>query len=176
MPAQSTYDCIATQTLGSNTGTITFSSIPQTYTDLVLVAYTRDAGTNSSPFVSPMAMRLNSDSGSNYSNTHMYGNGSSMFSSRETNSNFPTVGQLVTSSAGANIFGMQHIHFLGYSNTSRQKTILTRSAADSNGQGWSWQSVAYWRNTAGINTILLSGGIGGFATGSQFSLYGITAA
>ena len=57
MAAGSTYTPIATTTLGS-AGTITFSSIPSTYTDLVIVLNgngSRVAGTDDT------GLRLNSD-------------------------------------------------------------------------------------------------------------------
>ena len=37
MPASNTYDAIQSYTLTSNTPSVTFSSMPQTYTNLVMV-------------------------------------------------------------------------------------------------------------------------------------------
>lgn len=72
-----TYESIETTTLGSAAANITFSSIPSTYTDLVVV-YTLKAETASADIY----MRFNSDSGSNYSNTILWGNGTSAGSNR----------------------------------------------------------------------------------------------
>jgi hypothetical protein len=80
MAAGSTYTPIATTTLGSAASSVTFSSIAGTYTDLRIVYSTvssADAGNY---------LRFNSDSGSNYSNTTLFGNGSSAGSNRNTSS------------------------------------------------------------------------------------------
>ena len=78
MPA--TYQPIETQTVsGTSTSTVTFSSIPQTYTDLVLVsAITQSADVSN-------YLRFNSDTGTNYSRTRLVGTGSSATSVRGTN-------------------------------------------------------------------------------------------
>jgi len=82
MPDTSTEVVIASQTLGSTAATINFTSIPATYTDLRVVI----SGIQSSNYLAP-TMILNSDSGTNYSNTKIKGNGSAASSSRNTNSN-----------------------------------------------------------------------------------------
>ena len=75
-----TYDPIATTTIsGSSTNTYTFSSIPSTYTDLVL-AFANFQGTTNYSF----ALRFNGDSGSNYSYTVLEGNGTSASSGTST--------------------------------------------------------------------------------------------
>ena len=58
----STYTPIATQTLGSAAASVTFSSIPQGYTDLVLVDNVKSA---SGAGDSELDVRFNGDSGSN---------------------------------------------------------------------------------------------------------------
>jgi len=58
----STYTPIATNTLASVSTGVTFSSIPSTYTDLVLVINYRLDGTGTG---AAGALRFNSDSGSN---------------------------------------------------------------------------------------------------------------
>ena len=75
MPA--TYEPIASLTLSSATGTVTFGSIPQTYRDLIMVINHSGAGDN-------FYFQLNSDTGSNYSDTGVYGTGTSVVSFRNT--------------------------------------------------------------------------------------------
>ncbi len=82
-----TYEPIATQTLGSAAASITFSSIPGTYTDLRLVF----VGTLSSGNATT-GWRANSDSATNYSETYIGGDGTSAFSGRNTNSTFGFAG------------------------------------------------------------------------------------
>ena len=72
MPASNTYESISSVTLTSNSTTVTFGSIPQTYTDLVLVIVAKITSGGLDMFI-----RFNSDTGSNYSYTQLYGNGTS---------------------------------------------------------------------------------------------------
>jgi hypothetical protein len=72
----STYEPIASQTLGSAVSSVTFSSIPQNYTDLILVV---NYGISANNFGA--RIRFNGDTGSNYSDSFIYGTGSSALSS-----------------------------------------------------------------------------------------------
>jgi hypothetical protein len=78
-----TYEPIATTTLGSDAVSVTFSTISGAYTDLVLVMNIR----GSSDIESDIGMQLNSDTGSNYSMTRIYGQAASTGSDRTSNSN-----------------------------------------------------------------------------------------
>ena len=78
MPA--TYDKIATYTLPSATSSYTFTSIPSTYTDLVLVVSARMTGGGGA---SAIQLQFNGDTGSNYSITTLNGDGSSATSSKK---------------------------------------------------------------------------------------------
>ena len=75
-----TYEKIATTTLGSNQASVTFSSIPATYTDIVVIA------TGKTSTETTLYFRFNGDSGSNYSSTDIYGDGSAAGSFRFSNS------------------------------------------------------------------------------------------
>ena len=160
----STYTPIATQTLGSTVSSVTFSSIPSTYTDLVLVC---------SPLTTAGAavqIRFNSDTGTNYSRTFINGNGSSAGSQQASN-----LDQNSISYSGANTTPYAVItQFMNYSNTTTNKTYLSRSNSASD------EVITYvglWRSTAAISTILLfPSSSGSFTSGSTFTLYGIKAA
>jgi hypothetical protein len=167
MPAGATYEPIATTTLGSDTQTVTFSSISGSYTDLVLIASRRysNVGTGAeNTFI-----RFNNDSGANYSTTYLL-NGPS--TGRISNTN-----QLYTSGGGnetANRFSVDVWNIMNYSNTTTYKTSFLRHNFGVNMlQEW----VGVWLNTAAINRIDIIGtGSATFATGSTFTLYGIAAA
>jgi len=174
MAAQSTYTPIATYTSSGSTAVFTFSSIPQTYTDLIISFYARDTFSIN---LHEVLIRLNGDSGSNYSNTRLYGDGSSSYSTRNTNLTGYYPGPLPAASATAGVFGSQTLHFMNYSNTTTYKSALARTASDLNGSGQSVLSVSMWRNTAAISSILMQNTDGtNYVSGTTITLYGITAA
>ena len=165
MAAGATYVPIATTTLGSAAASYTFSSIPSTYTDLVLISSVKtvSAGSNLTAIV-------NSDTGTNYSATYLTAQGSSAASLRYSNQtalSFDNYGYPDTT-----IFNINITHFMNYSNTTTYKTILSRANNANNGLS---AVVNLWRSTAAITTINISSA-NTFAIGSTFTLYGIAAA
>jgi hypothetical protein len=167
MPA--TYEPIATTTLGSNTKITTFSSIPSTYTDLVLVM---NYGLNQP---GSCFLRFNSDSGTNYSFTELRGTGSSALSSRLA----PTNGYFAYNVFPDTTFGNSIVQIQNYSNTTIFKTFLSRANATSGSYPGAAATVTQWRNTSAINSISID--LDGdsnywYLAGSTFTLYGIKAA
>ena len=158
-----TYEPIATQTLGTAAATVTFSSIPQTYTDLVLIVNTKTA-TNVNVF-----MRFNGDTSSNYSDTRLVGDGSSASSSRLTNQ---TSAIIISGDPSLN-FSTYKVDIFNYTNATTFKTFLTRS----NSADRAAVLLGLWRATpAAITTINIRVDTGTFAVGTTFTLYGIKAA
>ena len=169
-----TYEPIATTALGSNTTTITFNSITGTYTDLLVVIAGR--GTRTGNTVDTI-LRFNNDSGSNYSYTHLYGDGSSAGSERASNQTSGTAGFWIpAASTTSGIFSAMTLHIMNYSNNTTYKTAIVREAQQSNTGGLPGASVTLWRSTNAITRVDLSVGVGDWATGSTFTLYGIKAA
>ena len=156
----STYTPIATQTLGSTASSVTFSSIPQGYTDLVLVV----AGNNSSSTYSPY-IQFNGDTSTNYSITSMYGDGSTAASARASSTATAYFGSLGATQGNA------IVQIQNYSNATTYKTALIRI----NDAGFRvYGSVMLWRSTAAITSVtVFNESPGTFASGSTFSLYGI---
>jgi hypothetical protein len=152
----STYTPIASQTLGSAAASITFSSIPQGYTDLILIVSAGETVTNYS-----YSIVLNSDTSSNYSYTQMYGNGSSASSNRGSNE---TKVSLYGINSGTSI-----VQFQNYSNTTTYKSALSRGGNNANVV----VRAHLWRSTSAINSMLITADGTSFTTGSTFSLYGI---
>jgi hypothetical protein len=161
-----TYEAIMSTTLTTNSSSVTFSSIPQTYTDLVLIcAYDLVSGGGS------MALRLNNDSAGNYGVTYIFGNGSSAASSRVANITYVAAGR-----AGVGGQGGGYTHIMSYSNTTTFKSVLSRSFGTI-GSASPWFDVTTWRSTAAITSLVLLDESGGtFASGATFNLYGIKAA
>jgi hypothetical protein len=172
MPA--TYEPISTQTLGSDQATVTFSSIPQTYTDLVLVSNLKHSFAGSLG-VRADFVQFNSDTATNYSATQLYGNGTSAVSTRTTSATGITT---TASMASATSFMPCILQIFNYTNATTYKTVLVRTGnADDSNYGSS-AFVGLWRATpAAITTIdFKATSTYVWKTGSTFTLYGIKAA
>jgi len=167
MAAGSTYTPIATTTFGSAASSYTFSSVPSTYTDLVLIVYIPTNSTNDDIF-----MQFNSDTATNYSATWLRGNGSTASSPRSSNLTgirISDLGSPTTTAASLLTISIQN-----YSNSTTYKTALAR-ANNAAGNGVD-AFVGLWRSTAAINTIKVYPASGSMATGTTMTLYGIAAA
>jgi hypothetical protein len=170
MAAGKTYEPIATNTLGSAASSVTFSSIPGTYTDLVLVMNLFVGASNPDT-----AIRFNSDTGTNYSRTRIAGNGASPNSSRSSNED---AGYLIPQTLDNNTSAAIVANINNYSNTTTYKTLLERyNGAQLTNFGAVGSTAILWRSTAAISTILITSlGTGNYSAGSTFTLYGIAAA
>ena len=160
MPA--TYEPIATTTLGSTQNQVDFNTISSAYTDLVLVF---NGGVTST---ADIWLRMNSDTGSNYSRTRLTGDGSTAASTRNSaaSSIFVSVG---TVGSNANMI----IHVFNYANATTYKTTLTRF----NSSAYTAASTGIWRSTSAITSLTLKAEAADtFTSGSTFTLYGIKAA
>jgi len=165
-----TYTPIASVTLSATTASITFSSIPQTYTDLVLIVFAKSTGTYAN-----FIYRVNSDSGSNYSQTRVSGNGTTATSGRVSNATYFNPVQVAGISDTG--FGLYTTHFMNYSNTTTNKTFLHRTSIQNANAGDGVELLSgLWRNTAAISTIFLDPDGGDFASGTTANLYGILGA
>jgi hypothetical protein len=158
----STYEKIATTTLGSATATVTLSSIPATYTDLVVIMNMSFPSSGGDGY-----LRFNSDTGTNYSYTQTYGVGTSVSSNGNSNVNYIRSHNCVAT-AGTNNAILQ---INNYANTTTNKTVLIRS---SDANYISLMAVGLWRNTNAITSLTFSndGGVN-FNSGSTFTIYGI---
>jgi hypothetical protein len=180
MAAGNTYTPIATTTLGSNTASYTFSSIPATYTDLVIVMNYSTANLAGLAANVSGQLRINSDAGGNYSQTLLYGFGSTANSGRESNQSVYWIGDYGYLSSTSGVFGNTVLNFMNYKNTTTYKTFLERTSNIDDTQSSSMGSTAgvgLWRSTSAITSItLMLGGTSVYRTGSTFTLYGIAAA
>jgi hypothetical protein len=161
----STYNAISTTTLSSANSSISFTSIPATYTDLRLVLVARAVSTSISVDVT-----FNSDSGTNYSKTLLYGDGNNVSTTRYTN--LTQIGTNFGSAFDATNPGLLTMDLFSYAG-STNKTVLFTVDNDLNGSGETQRTVAMWRNTAAINTIALISSANQFKIGTTATLYGI---
>jgi hypothetical protein len=160
-----TYEPIVSTTLTSAASDVTFSSIPSTYTDLVIVGSIKTATlTNPACYV-----RFNDDTGSNYSVTNMYGNGTSAGSVRFSGQTFIRY-NYVTDPNTTN-FATMIMNINNYSNSTTYKTALTKFGLASIALD---STVGLWRSTSAITqvTFILESATN-FASGCVFTLYGI---
>jgi hypothetical protein len=157
-----TYDRIATTTASGSTSQFTFTSIPATYTDLVLVIMAANAS------ASNFEITFNSDTGSNYSRTQLSGNGTSASSARE--SSFTSYRTLSTPS-GSSTYAIANLSIMNYSNTTTFKTLLDRGGYASD---QTYAQVGLYRSTSAISSIRLLCG-SNLSVNSTFTLYGIKA-
>ena len=138
MPA--TYEPIATTTLASAQASITFSSVPSTYTDLrALIVGTGSAAIS-------VNLRFNNDTGSNYSLTWLVGSGSAASSNRATAN---TSIYLNAGNWSTTIPSFETVDIFSYSG-STNKTVLVTDSNDLNGSGSVYRAVGLWRNTSAI--------------------------
>jgi hypothetical protein len=170
----SSYESIATTTLGSATATISFTSIPATYTHLQLRATLRPDNTAGGAFTAYAKFNSDATTG-NYVNHGLYGNGASASSFRDQ-----VTGGGVWAGYGprvATTFGVAVMDILDYANTSKYKTVRMLSGDDRNGSGDIILISGLWMSTSAINRIDLTvEGGGNFATYTQYALYGIKGA
>jgi hypothetical protein len=158
-----TYEPIQTQTVGTAVATVTFSSIPQTYTDLILVF----RGITTAATTENIYCTYNSDSSSLYSWTRIVGDGSTASSARSSGQTYQII-------ADTDLNQMNSVtQIMNYSNTTTFKTAISRS--NSSGLRASLYADLY-RSTNAISSVTLTMSSGNFATGSTFTLYGIKAA
>jgi hypothetical protein len=160
-----TYTPLATVTLGSAASSVTFSSIPATYRDLILVTDVI-AGANQGASV-----RYNSDSGSNYSTLVMRGYATTVESASTTDN----VLYITYSAVGSGKKCFTTLSVMDYSATDKHKTGLHRSNYEGTSTTFAEAMATRWANTAAITSLQFFASTGNFAIGSTFNLYGVIA-
>jgi hypothetical protein len=166
------YESIATTTVGGGgAASVTFSSIPSTYTHLQVRMIAR---TNRAAGVDPMALTLNSDTGNNYSWHDMYGDGSGVYAEASTSTSNVKFYRAAGSTATAGIFGTVVLDILDYQNSNKYKTIRYLGGIDQNGSGEMFFGSGLWMNSAATTSITIAPFVGtSFSQYSSFALYGI---
>lgn len=169
-----TYTLISSNTLSSSAASVTFSSIPSTYTDLVIKASarsTRAASTNGFDIVINGAT-------TNYSYTDLYNNAGTAYSSRDTIAGGNTYlygGSVGAANINANTFNNIEIYIPSYL-ASQNKPVSIINAMENNATSpYELHAIAgLYSSTTAISSIMIrSGSSYSFASGSSFYLYGI---
>jgi hypothetical protein len=161
-----TYEPISSQTLGSAASSVEFTSLPGTYTDLVVVCRIGTTGGSQN-----IQVQVNSDTGSNYSYTFLAGDGSAAHSGRYSNQT-----QYVADNYAYANTGLESVYIyqvMSYANTNVYKTFL--GSAATTGRAIT-KTVGLWRSTSAITAIkLFPSGAETFKADCVFSVYGIKA-
>ena len=162
------YESIATTTLSTTTATVTFSSIPSTYTHLQLRGLVR---TNRASSIDSLDLRINGSSPTKYH--ELRGNGSSASASSGNVAN----GIIPGGNAGSNVFGVFVADILDYTDTNKNKTIRTLCGYDDNGSGEIDFTSSFNNSTSAVTSLEIGVGTGNsFVQYSHFALYGIKSA
>lgn len=166
--AGTAFESIASASGTGSSGTITFSSIPSTYTHLQIrgMAYDGSAYT--------VYLRANGDTGTNYSRHRLYGQGSAASATGSA-----TQAQIDTGMYGGyttNIMSVWTIDLLDYASTTKYKTFRGLAGYDQNGAGAISVFSGLWQSTSAVTSISLIDSAGNFNTQTTFALYGIKAA
>jgi hypothetical protein len=164
------YESIASATGTGSSGTITFSSIPSTYTSLQIryQMFTSVAG-------NALRIRFNGDTGTNYTQHYLYGDGSTVTAGGLTSQSFIAAGSNANGpSSTSPVVGIIDIH--DYSSTTRNKTLRDFSGVDQNGAGDANLNSGLWMSTAAITSIECYTGSSNWTTSTVFALYGIKGA
>ena len=162
-----TYDLIASNTLSSATNSVTFSSIPSTFNDLVFLCnWKGDSAAN-------LYLRFNGDSSANYGygSYGSYSSGNTVYGFGGSGGTFIS-SITVTGASANNIWTGTTLHINEYKNTSVWKSCLSRSGSSNETS----LGCGTWSSTAAINSIEVFSNGTNYSVGSIFSLYGIKAA
>jgi hypothetical protein len=164
-----TFTLIASSTVGAGgAADITFSSIPSTYTDLVLKVSGRSDSSPSAPW---NALRVNfNGSSANLSGTAVYGDGSSASAGTNTNGEF---GFATASNATATTFGNTEMYIPNYAG-SANKSFSGDGVSENNAtQSLLALESGLWSITSAITSIKIVLQVGNFVQHSTAHLYGI---
>lgn len=154
----STYTPLSSITLGSTTSTVTFSSIPANYRDLVVVMSGTLTGNTD------LYCRINGDSGNNYPVVTLTGTGSSAISFQAT----PTIGYLHNNNTSSH-FNVSFSIF-DYSTTDKHKSVISTAGQ---GGGQFTLSNFRWMSTTAVTSITMFNNGFSYLPGTTFSIYGI---
>lgn len=164
VPTTNSYESIATVTASGGESSITFSSIPSTYKHLQIRVLGRHSANGTTAL-----LQFNSDTGSNYNQHQLYGDGGSAGASASA----PSTSIWTEYAVNTATVGVAVIDVLDYANTSKFKTVRTLTGSDNNGSGYVLMRSGAWRSTSAVSTITFTLDAGNFAQYSSFALYGI---
>ena len=173
------YESIATATGTGSSGTITFSSIPSTYTSLQIRILSKTIRTASSG-TNDGFLQLNGDTGSNYSYHYLIGDGSSASAAGGASQTSMRIARIDQSSFTGltNMMAVGIIDIHDYASTTKAKTVRYLSGNNTNGTGDGQVNLGSggWFSTSAVNQVSIFVSGTSFTTSTVISLYGIKGA
>lgn len=170
------YESIQTVNVGSGgQSTVTFSSIPSTYTHLQIRSIARSNRTSQT--FDDIRLKINNDTSTTFRHHALYGEGAGSATVDTSGANVYVLGAWGAGMAGAaattNNFAASIIDILDYANTNKNKTIRGLDGLDNNGSGLVALSSSLWTSTTAITSIEISAIGSTIQQYSSFALYGI---
>jgi hypothetical protein len=168
------YFPIASFTVPSGgVSTITFAGLPQTYSHLQIRVNARSTFADTDSF---LIFRVNGDTGNNYPNHFLTGDGSTASAAGYSTAtyNYAFLLMYAAASATASVFGGGIIDILDYKDTNKNKTIRALGGFDRNGAGTVRLNSSVWLNTNAITSVTMTDyRTGNFAEHTNISIYGV---
>jgi hypothetical protein len=168
-----TFTLIGSTTLGTASSSITFSSIPNTYDDLIIYCSLRNAG----PGDTDLYVRLNGDSANNYAFVSLRGSGTPSVSTNNSNTtNAWQQARAIGTPDASHAFSCTQIYISGYKSTSFTKagyinTFMGRYGSEGNSiVGFSGQQ---WNSTSAVTSVAIFSPTQNLTASSSAYLYGI---
>lgn len=162
-----TYEAIATTTVGSGgAATIEFTSIPGTYTDLLI----KLSGRSTHSSIDPVFITFNGAATSTTSYRSIFGDGSTVSSFSGTGAQIqyiPGTGQT------ASTFNNAEVYIPNYAGSNNKSFSIDAVQETNAATAYIVPMACLWSNTAAITSITLDPATGNFAQHSTATLYGI---
>ena len=167
----SSYESIATATGTGSSGTISFTSIPGTYTHLQIrgIMRTDEPGaTETNCYIT-----VNGVTGTSYAYHFLRGNGATAVASGGASTGFTFPGNATGAAATASVMGVLIADVLDYASTTKNKTLRYFTGFDRNGAGEVYVSSGLYNATTAITSIEIKTSSNNWTTATTFALYGI---
>jgi len=166
-----TYTLISSVTVGSGgSASIEFTSIPATYTDLLVKLSGRSS--RSAATMEEFVLTFNNNT-SSYSERQLRGDGSSVISQTFSGASIQQLGQ-PGAGATANTFGNWEFYIPNYAGSNYKSISLDGVTENNATQAYTNFEAGLWSNTAAITSIKLSAGSYLAVQYSTAYLYGIS--
>jgi hypothetical protein len=164
------FDLLETTTLSTSASSVTFSGLGA-YSDYKHLQIRMIGRSNRSGFsISNIDLRINGDTGSNYSYHSLFGAGSVYSQGASSSDKIRTEPAITAATATSGAFSARVYDFLDFSSASKNTTVRVLAGSAVGGIGL---SSGAWLNTAAVTSLTLIDAQGSFIAGSRFSLYGV---